>query len=283
MNTDSIKSVDPEVIEAYNTGFEKNRLRSDLGLVEFARTCEILMEMLPPPPAIVYDIGGGYGEYSWWLASKGYRVHLFDLSEKNIEMAREMADEYNGYSLDAMCVADARSIDRPDASADAILLFGPLYHIVDRDERRCALHECMRLLKPGGMLFAAAITRYATLLWATTTYGSSNELLGEEAFMSMVEHELKTGQHIRDPKSAYRGMPRSFFTLPKELSGELATAGFVDAEVRGVIGPAWLVPNLTEQWADEKRRAHIMHVVRLTEKEEDILGLSTHLLATARK
>ncbi len=283
MSNGIAKSIDPEVLALYNSGAEKNRLRSDLGLIEFARTCELLLEKLPPAPAVVYDIGGGYGEYSWWLASRGYQVHLFDLSEKNIEMACELGAEYPGARLAGMHVADARSIPLASESADAVLLFGPLYHIMEKQERHLALEECRRLLKPGGVLFAAGITRYATLLWATTTYGTTNELIGEPEFMEMVEHELKTGQHIRNPKSSYGGMGRSFFCLPKELGEEIESAGFRNADVRGVIGPAWLVPNLTEQWKDEARRKHIMRIVRLTEKEEALLGLSTHIVAIAVK
>ena len=283
MSNGIAKSIDPEVLASYNAGAEMNRFRSDLGLIEFARTCELLLEKLPPAPAVIYDFGGGYGEYSWWLASHGYDVHLFDLSERNIEMARDLGTEYPDAQLAEMCVADARSIHLPDESADAVLLFGPLYHIVERQERRLALNECKRLLKPGGVLFAAGITRYATLLWATTTYGVSNEFIGEPEFMAMVEHELKTGQHIKNPRSAYRGMGRSYFCLPKELGEEIELAGFRDPDIRGVIGPAWLVPNLTEQWMDEARREYIMRIVRLTEREEAIMGLSTHIVAIAVK
>ena len=277
------KAIDIEVLNAYNAGIEKNRLRTGLGLIEFARTCEILLETLPQPPAVIYDIGGGYGEYSWWLAEKGYEVYLYDIAETNINMARGLAKEHPGCSLLAMEVADARNIGRPANSADAVLLMGPLYHIVDRRERWRALRECYRLLKPGGYLFAAAITRYATTLWAITTYGLSNELLGDEDFISMITCEIINGQHIKKTGASYGGMGRSFFTLPDEWRAELQEAGFTAADVRGVIGPAWLTPNLDQQWKDETRRENIMRMVRLLEKEETILGLSTHLLAIAKR
>ena len=76
-------------LDKYNKGIEKNRLHKGLGLIEFARTKEILLETLPPAPAVIYDIGGAYGEYSYWLASLGYEVRLYDLSEKNIEMSKK--------------------------------------------------------------------------------------------------------------------------------------------------------------------------------------------------
>ena len=124
-----MKSIDKDVLAGYNAGIEKNRLRTDLGLIEFERTKEILRNELPAAPAIIYDIGGGYGEYSYWLAGLGYEVYLYDIAEANIEMAAELSKDAT-HPLKEIAVADARSIDRPSESADAILLFGPLYHIV---------------------------------------------------------------------------------------------------------------------------------------------------------
>jgi SAM-dependent methyltransferase len=278
-----VSTIDADVLAAYNAGIEKNRLRSGLGLVEFARTCEILTETLPAPPAVIYDIGGGYGEYAWWLAARGYTVSLFDISERNIEMSADLAAEYPKAQLTAAEIADARNIAMPDESADAILLLGPLYHITEYGERLAALRESFRLLKPGGLIFTAAITRYATLLWATTVYGERNELLGDADFIEMVERELRDGQHIKKTSASYAGMGRSYFHLPRELADEIEAAGFVNAEVRGVIGASWLVPNLDEQWKDPKRRENILRTVRMTEKEDAVLGLSTHILAIAEK
>lgn len=277
-----MKSIDKDVLAYYNNGAEVNRLHTGLGLIEFQRTKEILCEQLPPASAVIYDIGGGYGEYSYWLASMGYEVSLFDISSKNVEMAKDLGSR-NGLSLKRVEVADARAISLPDASADAVLLFGPLYHIVENEERQLALKECHRLLKTGGLLFTAAITRFATTLWATTAYGKDNDLLGEPEFQAMLEHEIKTGHHIRNPKSSYKGMGRSYFHLPDELKSEIESAGFIDTDVRGVIGPAWLAPSIDELWKDERRREAIMKIVRLCEKEESIMGLSTHLLTISRK
>ena len=119
-----MKTIDKAVLAGYNAGIERDRLRSGIGLIEFERTKEILLEKLPKPPAVIYDIGGAYGEYAWWLASLGYEVHLFDLSETNIAMSAELAAEYPGASLASALVCDARNLPRPDKSADAILLMG---------------------------------------------------------------------------------------------------------------------------------------------------------------
>ena len=88
-----MKTIDKTVLAGYNAGIERDRLRAGIGLIEFERTKEILLEKLPKPPAVIYDIGGAYGEYSWWLSSLGYEVHLFDLSETKYEEVFPMTNE----------------------------------------------------------------------------------------------------------------------------------------------------------------------------------------------
>lgn len=277
--------IDKDTLAGYNAGMERGRLHKGLGLIEFARTKELLLEHLPTPPAVIYDIGGAYGEYSWWLASLGYEVHLFDLSETNICMSSELSAEYPGIALAAAEVADARNISRPDASADVVLLMGPLYSIEEKAERITAIKESLRLLKPNGKLFTAAITPYATMLWATTVFGVENHLLAEEAFMNMVKHELITGEHIRPSKNTeYHGhLVRAHFHSPTELREELAAAGCCTNTVYGVVGAAWLAPNLDALWEDPVSREALMRSVRLLDGHEDIFGLSTHLLCISSR
>lgn len=60
---------------------------------------------------------------------------MFDLSETNIAMSAELAAEYPGVMLKSATVCDARCVPRPDKSADAVLLMGPLYSITEYQER----------------------------------------------------------------------------------------------------------------------------------------------------
>lgn len=270
-----MKTIDSEVLAGYNSGIEKGRLHRGLGLIEFERTKEILLEELPPPPAVIYDIGGGYGEYSFRLTSLGYEVYLYDIAEENIRMSEDMAKEY-GFTLAEAKIADARSVDRADCSADAILLFGPLYHIIEPEERMLCLRECYRLLKTNGLLFTANITRYSTMIKYVAEY-DRRPYLDDVDFYKMIENTVNTGVHTKKP------MGLAYFHTPEELEKEIETAGFAGVDVRGVIGPCWLIRNLDETWEDVTKRETIMKVVRLLEKEESIMGLSTHFLSISRK
>lgn len=270
-----MKTIDKEVLAGYNAGIEKGRLHRGLGLIEFERTKEVLLENLPPVPAVIYDIGGGYGEYAYWLSSLGYEVYLYDIAEENIRMSKEFGKKFP-MPLKCAEVADARSINRPKNSADAILLFGPLYHIVDYEERLLCLKECYRLLKPDGLLFTANITCYATMLKYVASY-DYKPVLDNNDFFNVIENTVKSGVHTKKP------MGLAYFHKPCELKEEIEAGGFVDVDLRGVIGPCWIIRNLEEAWEDSAKRETIMKVVRLLEKEESIMGLSTHFLSISRK
>ena len=130
--------------------FAHNRL-------ELLRTRELLQRQLPSPPAVLLDVGGGTGVYAAWLAGLGYRVHLVDIVPEHVRAAAQ----HRPVTAE---VGDARSLRQPDASVDAVLLLGPLYHLLGKAERVAALIEARRVLRPGGVLLAAAIGRFMAVL-----------------------------------------------------------------------------------------------------------------------
>ena len=282
-----MKTIDATVLAGYNAGIERDRLRNGIGLIEFERTKEILLDNLPEPPSVVYDIGGGYGEYSWWLASLGYEVHLFDLSATNIDMSAELAREYPGTELTSAEVCDARSIPLSDGSADAILLMGPLYSITEYEERILAIKESYRLLKDTGVLFSAALTPYSVLVSRLTVYREADiqkrSELDNPDVISMIERALGDGCYINPEKKIAKGLGSSHLHTAKALREELSLGGFETAAVHGVMGGAWLAPNLDELLADEETKAVLMQTVRMMDTHEEIIGLSGHMLAVSRK
>ncbi len=136
----------------YERGIERERLSDGRGDLEFTRTTQIVLRRLPAAPAVVADIGGGPGRYALWLASLGYQVEHRDLMPLHVEQLRADTTEVTGIHT---AVGDVRDLDLPDASVDAVLLLGPLYHLIDRAERVRALRECARIVRPGGPVFAA--------------------------------------------------------------------------------------------------------------------------------
>ena len=282
-----MKTIDTTVLAGYNAGVERNRLRTGIGIIEFERTKEILLDKLSPPPAVIYDIGGAYGEYAWWLASLGYEVHLFDLSETNIRMSAELSDEYPGLSLKSAEVCDARAIARPDKSADAVLLMGPLYSITEYEERILTIMESRRVLKDNGVLFSAALTPYSVLVARLAAYhrddAKKRTELDDPTVIAMIERALDDGCYINPERRIASGLGSSHLHTAKALREELLCGGFETLSVHGVMGGAWLAPNLNDLLKNPKTRETLMKTVRMLDMHEEIIGLSGHLLAVSRK
>jgi ubiquinone/menaquinone biosynthesis C-methylase UbiE len=265
--------VDDEAIrEHYNTGYEEERLSAGTSRLEFARTKELLQRFLPPPPAKVLDIGGGPGAYATWLAEQRYQVHLIDPVPLHVQRAAAAAKRVeNPFTV---ALGDARRLDQEDSSFDAALMLGPLYHLTERAERVQALAEAARVLRPGGMVAAAAISRFASLL-----DGLVSGFLGDPRFDAIVERDLREGQH-RNPTDRAEWFTTAYFHHPTELQGEVEAAGLLFEGLFGIEGPGWLVRDL---WDDPDRRAHVERVARAVEQEPTLLGLSAHLLVVGRK
>lgn len=277
-----------EILDFYNSGAEIKRLQTGIGKLEFERSKEIISRYLGGSNQnsvnnmlIIYDIGGGTGEYARWLAGMGHEVHLLELSPKAIDYARELNKNLER-PIAQMQVANALSLELPDESADMVLLMGPLYHLTERSDRIKALKEAGRVLKEGGILITSAISRYGSTLWGLSVFGQKNHFIDDEIFFEMIDRELTNGQHVRPEK--YPGfIARSFFHLPGELKEEIQDAGFIHENMITVEGPVWIVPLFEEKWENTGSRNRLLDICKKVEAHENIMGMSPHILGIARK
>jgi ubiquinone/menaquinone biosynthesis C-methylase UbiE len=226
---------------------------------------------------VVYDVGGGAGVYACSLAGRGYEVHLLDAAPLHVEQARQASAAQPDAPLAGVGVGDARRLPWPEANGDAVLLLGPLYHLTERADRLTALREARRVLRPGGVVCAAAISR-----WASALDGLVRGFLDDPEFVAIVERDLADGQH-RNPSNRLGYFTTSFFHRPEELRAEVEAAGLRLEALVGIEGPGGLLADLEARWADERRRAQALQVARWLEAEPALLGLSAHLLAIARR
>jgi len=113
----------------------------------------------------VCEIGVGGGHYSEFLARRGCRLLLVDVSARLLGAVTEKLRK--GGLADALAGCHHASGARLDGlqskSLDLVLLMGPLYHLRSLEERRRSVQESARILKKGGTLFAAGINRLAYL------------------------------------------------------------------------------------------------------------------------
>jgi len=274
--SDASRGLD-DVVAFYARGLERDRLAAGPGALELARTLALLERYLPPPPAVVADVGGGPGRYAMWLAERGYRVHLVDPVPLHVEQARDAAGERPGAALASAEVGDARALRLPDASVDAVLLLGPLYHLIERKDRLQALREAGRVCRAGGVVLAAAISRFAS-----TLDGLRGGYLEDPAFAAVAARDRRDGRH-RNPTRDPAYFTTAYFHRPEELAAECAAAGLAHEATLAVEGPGWLLSELDARLADVRRRAALLSALAALEAEPTLLGASAHLLAVARR
>ena len=260
----------------YELGFERDRLFGEgEPRLELTRTLELLDRFLPSEPARLIDVGGGAGAYSAIWARRGYDVHLYDLMDLHVEQAQQAADAQPEHPFTAQ-VAGALSIPEPDASADAVVLLGPLYHLTEQTQRDAALREAKRILKPGGVVAAVGISRMSILL-----DGLWQGWLNDPLFRGIAERDLATGQHRNpDPVRYPQWFTTAYFHRPEELVEEVSGAGFDAVSLHGIEGPSWL---MQEHWSDPDRREQMLLAARAVESEPSLSGLSMHMLAVGTK
>jgi SAM-dependent methyltransferase len=253
---------------------EVDRLTRRAGRLELVRTQEILRRYLPKAPLRILDVGGGPGVHAEWLADDGHSVHVVDPMPDHVDAARHLGKPGRRITAE---VGDARDLAATDDSFDAVLLLGPLYHLTDRSDRVRALKEACRVVRAGGFVFVAAISRFASLL-----DGLSRGFLFDGRFRTIVEQDLRDGQH-RNPERVPHWFTTAYFHDPSELPDEAAAAGMGCVEVVGVEGVAGWLDHIFDRWDDEASREAILFAARVVESEPSLLGASAHLLMVACK
>ena len=262
---------DDELQAYYARDEERERLSRGVGRVEFLRTTVVLSRTLPAPPAVIADIGGGPGRYTDWLVEAGYTVIHRDVVAHHVEQVKGRHSQ----RVDAD-VADARSLDLADDSVDAVVLIGPLYHLADRDDRLRALSEARRIVRSGGVIYAAAISR-----WAPRLHGMLVERvhLVYPVISDMIDDMEGTGVMRPVHESSFNGYAHT----PHELREEVRLSGLVLESLVGLEGISFALSDLDERLDDPDERTLLLDTLRAVESVPDLIGVGPHLLATARK
>ncbi len=253
------------IVDFYSGYDEAGRLdRRPANRMERIRTLELLEHYLPAAPATILDVGGGPGAYAAPLLAAGHRVRLVDLVPAHVEQARAAIP-----GIDAV-VGDARDLPSGDAEWDATLLFGPLYHLLDRADRVRALREAVRVTRPGGVVLAAAISRFAAPLDFVVHRRVDEQTLADSRRL------LSDGAN--DPGT---GFTHAWFHRVPELIEECAEAGLSPVDVHGVEGPLWAA--VETSGGDPEVFGGALEMARLYSTEPSLIAASSHLLVAGRR
>lgn len=267
-----------EKVVAYYSSFdEQGRLSSNWGQIEFLRTQNLIWRYLTDPPAVILDIGGAAGKYSCWLASEGYEVHLVDPVPLHIEQAKVASNQQPETPITSCRVGDARQLEFNNEIADAVLLLGPMYHLIDEQERYRCMMEANRVLKVGGYVFAVAISRFAS-----TIDGIVSGYFLDPEFQKIMIRDIETGQH-RNPSNNPAYFMDTYFHHPDELKNEVARAGFDVSPVIAVEGISYMMKDFDKNWAIEENRAFLLEIISKIETEPSLIGASPHIMCVGMK
>lgn len=256
----------PEILEYYARGREDSRLREGTGRLELWRTRDILRRILPEQRGRLLDVGGGSGIHAEWLAADGWSVELIDPVPSHIEQAAVLTGV-------TARLGDARALAVGDATADVVLLLGPLYHLPDPDERVRALAEAARVVRPGGLVVAATINRYAALHDHLNHGGWF-----EPERRARLEASSATGRVHGDGD-----FTTAYFHEPAAIAAEMSAAGLAVTGQYGVEGAGWLMADIAAYLEDDAKRDGVLAALRITESDPALLGVSGHLLTAARR
>lgn len=234
---------------------------------------KVLETVLPAPPANIIDTGGGNGRHAFFLAARGYRVSLCDITEDLVNDAKRRNAGLER-ALERIELCDARDLPWPAGCADAMLLLGPLYCLTDRDERTAVLHEALRVLKPGAPVFAQFITRIGALRQLIELGQASGGIVDWRDFLrDGVFSSVRVPQFFR----------LHYFTTASEALDELRAAGLRDALIRGMDGPASIIGQMALAEAPSSIVRQWGEVAYAIGADLEYRSSSNHLLAVAYK
>ena len=240
--------------------------------IEFDITKKYLDEFIQGGQLEIFDIGGGPGRYSIYLAQKGHTVTLLDLSEKNIAVAKEKVAEAK-VALYDIVQGDVLKLDTYEVEKyDVVLLMGPLYHLLDESDRKKAVEGAIKLLKPQGIIIVSFISKYALIQDILMNLGKIPDGIVEEALGC-----LEDGRLLQ-----CKGFTTAYFTdikEAKELMKECGSEQLVFAAVENILGSRELEINTLPEEDYQK----LLKLGYALSQDENVIGCGQHFLYIGRK
>ena len=214
-----------DIADLYDRSVEQEHSRLDEHQLEYDLTWRYLKKYLPPAGTIL-EIGAATGRYTLPLCRLGYQVTAVDLSAALIaENERRLAAEQFP-NKPKFAVVDARDLSAViDSQFDAVLLMGPLYHLILENDRKLALQQAIDRLRPGGLLFSASLSRLG--------------VLGD--FLRRMPEWIERRDEIRSfiengrrPDTSPRGGFRGYFSLVSEIAPLHESLGIETVALAGI-------------------------------------------------
>ncbi|MDW6057919.1 methyltransferase domain-containing protein [Streptomyces sp. FXJ1.4098] len=230
------------------------------------------------PCSRILDIGSGPGVHALELARRGHLIALSDLSANSLDSARARFHQagLEGHLLGTQH-GPAQHLAVSAGQFDVVLIFGPLYHLLDDADAIEALRRAATAMKPGGRLHAIFLTRTSVL----------RDLLKRGRFEEMTA--LIDGGYLGHGRyqplsqaSADDYMPPTRTHRLAEAEDLLRAAGLEVTARYSLEGvAAWMRPYVDQAAAEHAAFAALSRAVRSTTQLGELLEAGDHFLLSA--
>ncbi len=257
----------------YDEGTEGELARLERNQLEHDITWRYLEKYLPSKGNIL-EIGCGPGTITIGLLKRGYKVSAVDFSPKMIEMCmKRVSAESPGQNI-LYYVKDARDLGEIKKEAfDAVLLMGPLYHLVYKEDRELALSEAFSRLKSGGIIFSTFISRFG--IWGNLIKKIPEIIEKQKAIRSAIEHG-------KDSDEEQVGGFRPYFATVSEIAPLHEEIGF-ETLVVAASEPCISADGESYNKLEWNRRKLWLDLLYELSTEKSIIAASQHLIYIGRK
>jgi SAM-dependent methyltransferase len=262
-----------DITAFYDHGAEAEDVRLEQNQLEYDLTWRYLTRYLPPAGSIL-EIGAGTGRYTLALCQRGYAVTAVDLSAALLERCKRRLEASGLQEQARYIVADARDLQAvPPMTFDAVLLMGPLYHLVFEEDRRQAVRQAAERLRSGGLLFSTHLSRLGIL---------GDLIRRTPEWIERTEEVRSLLERGRRPDDQPRGGFRGYLARVSEIRPLHEACGLQTIVLAGV-EPAISADDASYNQLQSPRREQWLDLLFEVSADETTVGASRHLLYIGRK
>lgn len=256
-----------EIENYYNNYQEDIRLHKDRAhKTEFLTSLKFMLNTIPPKAKIL-DACAGTGAYAFDLAARGFEITAGDIVETHVGTMRKLNDEKK--LIKKIVKTDVLDLSQfEENSFDVVLCMGALYHLNHAEDRKKAISECLRVLKPNGIFVGAYINRYAKIL---------KDMINGIENMDIAMQVFKKGNSPEkyDGEAFYK-------TIPNEFENEIKEFGLKKLHHIGTDGIGYAISDRLNEMTEEQFETWLDYHIKTCE-DPNILGYSMHGLFIAKK
>lgn len=266
-----------KIKEYYKNFDEDNRLVKDnSGKLEYEMTLKKLKKYLPQTGTIL-DLGGATGIYTFPLAKEGYKMYLADLSPDLILKAKDKAKRENNSNIISCDVVNAIDLSiYENEKFDVVLLFGPLYHLLDETERNKCIKEVNRVLKKDGLVFTSFIPYLSGSIAIVDRFFRHPEQVN----VNNLKETFNTGKFNNLDKS---GFQEGYYPTSNEIEELFKKNRFEKIDISSIRGFGYEKEDNIYDIKDKEMFNIVLDLIEKTASLPEIIELCGHAMFIGRK